>query len=271
MIDTPTTYKTEWILEKGSGKINEDCLLIRDNLYGVFDGASSIDNALFDQNKTGGLLAAATARDVFAGNHFPLETLGIKANTEIRKKMTYHSVDMEKRHRIWSTSAAVVRIAENRIEWFQAGDAQIILINEDGSFQVPTSRPDHDFETLTLLKEQGFKKNDAFKETIKRIRSRMNIDYGVLNGEPAAADFCRTGSEPAAHVKTVLLFTDGLNLPAKTPEREKQFDGLVRIFLAEGLNGLKDHIRHMEACDPDIQCYPRFKCHDDIAAIAIHL
>lgn len=37
-----------------------------------------------------------------------------------------------------------------------------------------------------------------------------------------------------------------------------------------GLEGLRDHVRDQEAADPDIERFPRFKKHDDIAAIAIH-
>jgi len=44
----------------------------------------------------------------------------------------------------------------------------------------------------------------------------------------------------------------------------------VNLACERGLDGLRDHVRSQEAADPDMKRYPRFKKHDDIAAIAIH-
>jgi hypothetical protein len=68
----------------------------------------------------------------------------------------------------------------------------------------------------------------------------------------------------------VLLFTYGLDVPCETPQRRKDFSSLVEMHRELGLAGLCDHVRSLEAADPHIERYPRFKRHDDIAAIAIH-
>jgi len=75
--------------------------------------------------------------------------------------MTGHNIDMTQRHNLWSNSAAVVRIIDNELEWFQTGDAHIILFYDDGSFKVLADRNDHDYETLTMYKTQHFKLNAA--------------------------------------------------------------------------------------------------------------
>ena len=105
---------TEHILEKGSGKYNEDSLVMGENLFGVFDGASSLNRDLFDGGKTGGMIAARTAGHEFSKNHFPLDQLGILANQAIRTKMIHENLDMKHRHNLWSTSAAVIRIEIGR-------------------------------------------------------------------------------------------------------------------------------------------------------------
>ena len=54
------------------------------------------------------------------------------------------------------------------------------------------------------------------------------------------------------------------------PRKYKDFSCLVDMACELGLEGLRDHVRSQEAADPDMKRYPRFKKHDDIAAIAIH-
>lgn len=105
---------------------------------------------------------------------------------------------------------------------------------------------------------------------IEAVREGMNRDYGVLNGEREAVEFFRTGVEAADSVKGVLMFTDGLDVPCASPARRKDYSCLVGMARELGLHGLRDHVRSREAADPDIELYPRFKKHDDIAAIAIH-
>ncbi len=269
-IKTSYKLKTEHILEKGSGDLNEDSLIIVDNLFGVFDGATSLNTNLFDNGQTGGMIAAQTASHEFSKNYFPLYQLGIRANQAIRTKMINQNLDMAQRHNLWSTSAAVIRIDDAGLEWFQTGDAQILVFYDDGSFKVLVDRKDHDYETLAMLKAKKFKFNAAIKDQIKKIRFQMNRSYGVLNGEPEALDFTQKGVEPLENVTSILLFTDGLQMPSTTPMQKKSFKRLAQKFQKKGLMGLKNSIRKIESRDPDIRRYPRFKCHDDIAAIAVH-
>jgi hypothetical protein len=99
----------------------------------------------------------------------------------------------------------------------------------------------------------------------------MNITYGVLNGEKTAEAFLSQGEEPLDRVAHVLIFTDGLSIPRPEPGPRKDFTGLVKTYLKLGLEGLKQMIRTQEEKDPHCLICPRFKCHDDIAAIAVQL
>lgn len=271
--------RIEHILEKGSGRINEDRLVIGENIFGVFDGATSLNNADDSptgpdlSGETGGSLAAAIASDVFAANHHPLDILGQSANTAILERMKHHNINPSRPELVWSTSAAVVRIKQNRLEWFQTGDAHILLVYRHNGHKLLAERENHDFETLCLLKTETDKTlaNPALRQQALRVRAGMNKHYGVLNGDPAALSFAAGGSEPLDRVATVLLFTDGLSLPSPVPEREKNVDALASDFRRLGLRGLHEKIRATERSDPDREFYPRFKCHDDIAAIALYL
>ena len=283
--------ETHYILEKGTAKTNEDCLVIQDNIFGVFDGSTSLTGQTFHQGKTGGEIAAQTAGSVFRLNHDPLTHLACQANKEIMTQMLQNGVNISRKENFWSTSAAVVRIKNENLEWVQAGDAVIILVYNDGSHKVLAVREDHDYETLTLWKDLvqdrvhhkiiGLKEGDAgqglfalrqaLTPQIKKVRLGMNITYGVLNGDPRAENFLSQGMEPLDKVRDVLLFTDGLSIPNETPKKHKNYTSLVKAYMSLGLNGLKDMIRQKEKTDPLCMAFPRFKCHDDIAAIAVKM
>jgi hypothetical protein len=208
------------------------------------------------------------------------------------KQMVTNGVDISKKENLWCTSAAVVRLKEQSLEWVQSGDAVIILIYDDGSHKVLVDREDHDHETLALWKKlvrthlpDTTGKAHGSPESapqqildlmrgklagqIRKVRSGMNITYGVLNGEKAAEAFLSQGEESLDRVAHVLLFTDGLSLPQPEPEPHKDFTDLVKTYLNLGLDGLKQMIRDQEEKDPHCLRCPRFKCHDDIAAIAM--
>ena len=285
------TMETQYILEKGTAKTNEDCLVIQDNIFGVFDGSTSLTGRTFHQGKTGGEIAAQTAGSVFSMNHYPLTRLACQANREIMTQMLHNGVNISKKENLWSTSAAVIRIKNQHLEWVQSGDAVIIIVYDDGSHKVLVEREDHDYETLTLWKDlvqdqadekiAGLEEDDtgqcllALRQTlspqIRKVRLGMNITYGVLNGESRAEEFLNQGMESLDKVKEILLFTDGLTIPEETPEKHKDYTSLVKAYMSLGLNGLKDMIRQKEETDPLCLTFPRFKCHDDIAAIAVKM
>jgi len=261
--------KVEHILEQGSGAWNEDYLIIDHNIFGVFDGATSLTAACFEEGKSGGGMASAIAGQAFLRNHHPLVRLGAEANESIRTHMARCQVDLSQRCGLWSTSAAVVRLRDDAIEWFQTGDSQVVFIDRDGGYKVAARREDHDFATLSLIREKG-RHHPEVRRLVETVRQDMNRSYGVLNGEREAESFFRTGSEDVCNIKTVLLFTDGLDVPCPFPQKYKDFSCLVHMSRELGLEGLRDHVREQEAADPDMALYPRFKKHDDIAAIAIH-
>jgi hypothetical protein len=99
----------------------------------------------------------------------------------------------------------------------------------------------------------------------------MNIRYGVLNGEPAALDFLRHGYEELDNVSDILLFTDGLFLPRENPLEDSDWCSFVNLYRQGGLQAVRDHVRYLQRQDPTLKKYPRFKLHDDIAAVAIKM
>ncbi len=264
--------KIEHILEKGSGPINEDRLIIDNNIFGVFDGATSLEDSS-RLPETGGSLAATIAGNTFAKNHYPLSRLGESANAAILKQMKAAGLSADRPELAWSTSAAVVRLLDQNLEWFKAGDAQIMLLYEDGRHEILADRPDHDYETLLMFKQaqNNTLSNPVLKKQVLKVRSGMNKRYGVLNGDPRAMAFAAGGMVDLAGVKSILLFTDGLTLPCPDPCPKREFAPLAEAYRKLGLSGLHQKIRTMEKQDPDRRRFPRFKCHDDVAAIALQI
>jgi serine/threonine protein phosphatase PrpC len=267
------SYQVETLLEQGSGELNEDVLLETGKLFGVFDGATSLDRRRFHGNLTGGLLAAQTAAEAFRENRGGLLQLADEANRRIRDALP--ALKAAERHLFWSTSLAVIRLGVDRMEYCQTGDAQIVLIMNDGSHQIVTPDIDIDRETLQLWQNTAVPPeaviHNVLAEQIQKVRMQMNISYGVLNGEPTAMNFLRHGYHELSEVSDILLCTDGLFLPRENLLKENDWHTFTRLYREGGLQSIRDHVRGLQDNDPTCRRYPRFKQYDDIAAVAIRL
>ncbi len=81
------SFSVNQAYDKGSGSMNEDALLIKDNLFVVFDGATILDKYVNKDGKTGGWLAAKIAKETFSSQKAPLEKLALMTNNHIRQEM----------------------------------------------------------------------------------------------------------------------------------------------------------------------------------------
>jgi hypothetical protein len=270
-----TQHTVETLLEKGSGELNEDVLLHTDRLFGVFDGATSLDKMRFAGGRTGGLLAAETAASAFRHGPGNLLHTAENANRHIREALHNHNISLTERHRLWSTSMAVVRLGADHFEYCQTGDSMILLIRDDGAFRLLTPELDIDRKTLQLWRESDATSpqtiHDLLAAQIRQVRLQMNISYGVLNGEPEAIRFLNHGREQLDRVTDILIFTDGLFLPRADLQQEHDWRAFVQLYRQGGLNAIRDQVRFLQRQDPAGRIYPRFKLHDDIAAVAVRL
>lgn len=262
----------ERVLDQGSGQINEDKLVCAHNLFGVFDGSSSLVPDLFD-GKTGAWWASHLVSSTFSQNDASLFNLGKRANSILEQTMTEMGVESSDKLQCWSTSVAAFQVKDDSVSWIQSGDSQVLAIYADGDFQLLTPYHNHDKETLQLLKQLYLEGDPdpqgSLRPQVENIRRQMNQNYGVLNGEPLALDFLQLGSTALKGVSHLLVFTDGLFPPGEDPEYQPDFRWVTDHFLQGGLSQVKEEVRALEDSDPDCQRYPRFKKHDDIAAIAV--
>ena len=260
------------IHEQGSGTCNEDFLLKDGNLYGVFDGATSLENSPSRSGLSGGFQAASIAAATFRHHVGPLAQAAEVANHRIRTAQGYDRIPSDQRLRLWSTSLAAIRLHGSSFEYCHTGDCMIMLLHHDGSHSLLSPELDIDSETLTLWQQSpdsGQPIHSLLAEQIARVRLQMNVCYGVLNGEPEAMNFLRHGHHSLAGVADILLFTDGLMLPKADPKDRTDWQSFANMYCRGGLGAIRDHVRTVQQTDPACRCYPRFKVHDDIAAIAL--
>lgn len=263
----------ELVFDEGSSK--EDSFLIKDNIFGVFDGANSLDNFVDIHGKKGGLIAAQIARDEFYKNDAELKEIAIRTNKKIKEKMIESKVDINRKTGLWVTTVSVVRLKEKFFEWAQISDSLIIVIYKDNSFKLLVDDYDHDREALMIWKELAKQKKENIREIINKgplieSRNKMSELWGVLNGEEKAINFLKTGIENLEDVKHILIFSDGLILPKKDPAKSDNFKKFVKLFLKGGLKKVKEYVRAVQTKDPKCWTYPRYKKHDDITGIAIN-
>jgi len=262
------------LLEKGSGVMNEDVLLVSSGVYGVFDGATSLIPGQVDGKKTGGLMAAEISAEAFRTPQESLIEAAKEANRLIHRKARLYSVNYLNKEELWSTSAAVVELEEDSFSWCQIGDCTILVLYADGGSKLLGSDYNHDLPTLAKWKRLSVSASapmmQVMAEDIKVVRRRMNVDYGVLNGEPEALVFLKSGEMSLDGVSDILLFSDGLLLPQRNPSMKQNHDVLVSLYRSGGLGLVRSRVRELQQGDQRCSIYPRFKTHDDIGAIALN-
>jgi len=268
--------KVSSITDQGVGQINEDVILTSKNVLGVFDGATSLNKYVDSDGKTGGFLAATIAKEVFAKeDHESLKDAAHKVNRSLKETMVAAGVDPTSAADHWRTAAAVVKVKGELIEWLVIADSVVLFIFDDDTFELATPIKSHDTKVLMKWKELAEQEMLNIRERLIndliRLRENSLSPQGVLNGSAESEKFFKTGERPLKGVKHILLFTDGLFPPNEDPRQPTDFAQIVEMFLRGGLEEAKDTIRSLEKSDPHCWKYPRYKQHDDIAAIAITL
>ena len=91
--------KHELIYNQGVGVVNEDAWLVHNNVFGVFDGATSMNRFIDRDGKTGGYLASHITKEVFLDKEISLKEGFRLANKKIEEfNILYHN-----RNTFWNT------------------------------------------------------------------------------------------------------------------------------------------------------------------------
>jgi serine/threonine protein phosphatase PrpC len=263
------------INEIGIRSINEDCVLADDTkqVFGVFDGASSLVPYTSPDGKTGGYLAASTAAKAFSKSDYDLKTTALKANDQIEKIQSDAGIDLSKNVNRFGTTAAVVKINNDTVDLLQIGDSIIIIIDIEGNATVPLGYIDQDIIAMRqwrLLADKGVENiREVVMDDVMKQREAANVGYGALNGDPRLEKHILTATLPLDGIASLLLLTDGLFLPKADPDAEEDWSEYAKYYRQSGLTGLCKIVRDTEKDDPTLTKYPRFKLHDDSSGVAV--
>lgn len=268
--------KIEYVLDKGSGEMNEDSLLISKSIFGVFDGLTSLTKYKDNLGISGGLIASKLVKNEFETNaSLPLANIVKTALRKLEGVMIDRNIDLSKKEERLSTTLSAVRISNDILEYIQVGDSPIIIMLKDGTHEVIMSSNNSDKKALLLwmklTHEEGIRewwKDKRMMDQLLKDRQGANVRFGTLNGEKEVFKFIKTGTRKVNNIKNILITTDGLFLPQENPSEGEKIKELIDLYQKIGLQKLKDYVREIEIKDIQFK-YPRFKQHDDIAAISI--
>lgn len=261
--------------ETGLSALNEDTILVNQEqrVFGVFDGASSLDKYLSADGKTGAYLASSNSADVFAQPHANLIEALEDADQEVERLHKQSGIDTSDPVNRFSTTVAAVKINNDRAELLQVGDSVIIVIYKDGRIEAPLGYNDHDLEVMRKwrrLADEGH--TDIMQlvaEDIIQLRRAANTSYGTLNGDGGAKKFMQTSSLDLKSVASILIITDGMLVPKTDPDTEEDWAYCAKLYQNGGLKKIYQTVRELEKSDPELTEYPRYKLHDDASGVAI--
>jgi hypothetical protein len=173
--------------EPGRSSGSEDALLVALPRVGVFDGATALAGT-----PGGGAEAARLACACFARGGGLMEAARA-ANRAIAEAMTAAGMPAPSAVERWSTTAAVVDVRGDALEWFTIGDSAVVVERDDG-VEVHTE-PDHDVETRrqwVALVATGCADPRA---KLAPVRALANASLsGGRRSRPSAAAPCSAGS-----------------------------------------------------------------------------
>ncbi|HWB38733.1 MAG TPA: protein phosphatase 2C domain-containing protein [Candidatus Saccharimonadales bacterium] len=270
----PRNYEVSSISYPGTDRPNEDSLLIDTDscLLAVFDGASSITPDLYD-GQTGAYIASHIAAEVFAKTAGDFRAKAEAATNAIEAAHQKYQVDVSQIPNRFMTTVAAARVGDAEVELFQLGDSVPVVAYRNGQVETPLIYNDQDadimrrWRTLADAGRTGIRQLVA--ENVLELRGNANRTFGVLNGDPAYANFIQSKTLKISDVATILLLTDGLFMPKSDPNEPENWQAIYDLYTAGGLEALYAKVREVEDSDPELQIYPRYKLHDDATAIAI--
>lgn len=269
-----TNVKIEYLSEQGV-RNNEDTFLVDEGrgLFAVFDGASALVRFGGQTDKTGALIAAETARNVFARSNASLIKLALLANAAIESAHHKNGIDTSDPLNRFACTVAAVQLTDGVASLLQSSDTLIITEDRSGNVTLPLGYTDGDLAIMKkwrLLADAGHKNIRALvDDDVKSLRRTANKTYGVLNGDPAVHGFLRTAALPLRDIASILIISDGMFIPKEDPGEEEDWGEHLRLCKESGLDGLLRHVRSLENTDPSLTRYPRYKLHDDATGIFV--
>jgi serine/threonine protein phosphatase PrpC len=271
------------------GRANEDAYGVSGDCAWVFDGATGVaETPLLPGDSDAAWLARvgselltrhALTHDGDAASMVRVVLEEISARFEAEKLR-----DPAARYERPTAALILLRLREGVIEAVNFGDCRLLVLFDDGRFEMFGSDPRaEEYERTGAARyAEHRRRNNAgvpeiarpsVLEKLRQVRALHNTPgaYWVFGLDPEAADHLRMVSLPLAGQAHALLASDGF-LALATDYGRYDPPGLVAAAREKGLSVLMNELRHIERVeDPDAMTYPRFKQSDDATAVLLRL
>lgn len=263
-------------------KINEDIVYVTDTYGWVIDGATGLNN----KNLTGSISDAHWfvnewtnyLKENISDNGTSIKEIIFKGIDYISNKFYqittskyFDKVDFP------SASIVVIRINNNKIEYFLLGDCTLVVQNSDGkSLFIKQNLLDKlENKAKIEMAKLMFNKGMNFVEARQGINSLLvkhrllkntPDGYWILEFDKNAVENSLCGCLDFSEYKKALLMSDGFSAIF---DNYNYVDGnnIISIVENQGLQQIYRVIRFIEEEDSDILNFPRFKKSDDASAV----
>lgn len=168
-----------------------------------------------------------------------------------------------------SATVAVLRRRPDRVaDYLILADARIVIDTSEGVRVITDERVEQvaqEEKAAALRQPIGSREQKRavadLIATQKPLRNHPD-GYWVAAGDPVAARHALTGTVPAESVRRVMLMSDGASRIVDVFEVQTWAEAL-NFVSAHGPHKLIQHVRAVEATDPDGTRWPRYKTGDD--------
>ncbi|MCX4746214.1 protein phosphatase 2C domain-containing protein [Kitasatospora sp. NBC_01287] len=173
-----------------------------------------------------------------------------------------------------SSTVAIVVQREDRFDHLALHDSTIVLALAEGPHVVSDRRVQQIPELQPLWQamthhQLGTPEHAAARRAymaVERHHRNTPTGYWVAGADPRSAAEAVTGTLPAAQVRSVSLFSDGV-ADYVDAYRQATWPQVLDLLDEQGPTPLIDRVRSAEQHDPQGRRWPRFKLHDDATAV----
>jgi len=253
-----------------SGKLNEDSIGHRGNVFWVIDGATPLKlKGTFSENDAAWLanLVCKKLLSFDFSEATDLTSAMLSISNEIQQEANAINFNWRSRHNyeLPSYAIAIIRITDYELEYLILGDCTLVFKNSDLKIKVLTDIRVKKISEKTLA---AFKLNkpDVVDRQLKENRDLKNRENGYWIGDIYGIGFPKavTGRIAVSAGAELLLFSDGFARIVDT----YGYCGWDDLF-SKDIDSLVAKIRDIERQDAENIVYPRIKRSDDVSVMKL--
>ena len=263
-------------------KPNDDAFCHADSLAAVFDGATSLGEALLPVDSDAAWIARKGAEGLIAHQDLrPREALARAAADAERDYIALRSRAPRANYELPLASMMLVGSQAGDLDFLWFGDCAALVQPPGGKIEIvgdalekrasESRRVARLAEKHSLSPAAGVNRPE-YLESLRRARNQVNTapDRWAFSPDARCAQFASARVVAAPLGTTILLCSDGF-LALVSDYGRYDVDALIAASLTRGLRPLFEELREIENADADGRKFPRFKTSDDATALIVRV